>query len=112
MMKAGTPEKVDQDAIGTGPFKLVSYQKDSVIRFAANPNYWRGKQKIDQLVYAITTDPSVRKAKLEAHECDVANSPAPARPARPREESSGDGHEGRRHERVLHLDEHDEEAVR
>jgi dipeptide transport system substrate-binding protein len=78
MMKAGTPEKVDQDAIGTGPFKLVSYQKDSVVRFAANPNYWRGKQKIDQLVFAITTDPSVRKAKLEAHECDVANTPAPA----------------------------------
>src|SRR5258707_12413188 len=42
---------------------LVSYQKDSVVRFAANPNYWRGKQKIDQLVYAITTDPSVRGRK-------------------------------------------------
>jgi dipeptide transport system substrate-binding protein len=78
MLKANTPEKIDQAPIGTGPFALASYEKDSVIRYVANPHYWNGKQHIDKLVFAITPDPSVRKAKLEAHECDVANSPAPA----------------------------------
>jgi dipeptide transport system substrate-binding protein len=29
--KAGTPERVDMDPIGTGPFKLAQYQKDSRI---------------------------------------------------------------------------------
>ena len=30
MLKAGTPEKIDQEPIGTGPFYLVQYQKDAV----------------------------------------------------------------------------------
>jgi ABC-type dipeptide transport system, periplasmic component len=38
MLKAGTPEKIDQDPIGTGPFYLVQYQKDAVIRYKAFPN--------------------------------------------------------------------------
>lgn len=29
MMKAGTPEKIDLEPLGTGPFQLVQYQKDS-----------------------------------------------------------------------------------
>lgn len=35
MLKAGTPEKVDMQPIGTGPFKLAQYQKDSRILFTA-----------------------------------------------------------------------------
>src|SRR3990167_3029883 len=31
MLKAGTPEKIDQETIGTGPFYLVQYQKDALI---------------------------------------------------------------------------------
>ena len=40
---AGTPEKVDLNPVGTGPFQLVSYQKDAVIRYKAHPDYWAGK---------------------------------------------------------------------
>ena len=43
MMKAGTPEKLDLEPVGTGPFQLVDYQKDAVIRYKANPDYWGGK---------------------------------------------------------------------
>jgi dipeptide transport system substrate-binding protein len=78
MLKAGTPEKVDQDPIGTGPFSFVSYQKDAWIRYKANPSYFRGKQKIDNLVFAITTDQAVRMAKLQAGECQIAPYPGPA----------------------------------
>ena len=35
LMKAGTPEKIDQEPVGTGPFEFVDYQKDAVIRFKA-----------------------------------------------------------------------------
>jgi ABC-type transport system substrate-binding protein len=45
MLKAGTPEKVDMEPIGTGPFKLAQYQKDSRILFTAFPEYWQGKAK-------------------------------------------------------------------
>lgn len=78
MMKAGTPDKVDMEPVGTGPFQYVAYQKDAVIRFQANPTYWRGKAPIDNLVFAITPDPSVRYQKLKAGECHVTLQPNPA----------------------------------
>jgi dipeptide transport system substrate-binding protein len=78
MMKAGTPEQVDQVPVGTGPFILVDYQKDAVIRYKANPDYFRGKQKIDNLVFAITPDATARMAKLQANECQIAPYPSPA----------------------------------
>ena len=78
MLKAGTPEKIDQEPIGSGPFYLVQYQKDAVIRYKAFPQYWGGKAKIDDLVFAITPDASVRWAKLQKGECHVMPSPNPA----------------------------------
>jgi dipeptide transport system substrate-binding protein len=78
MMAAGTPEVIDQMPVGTGPFQLVAYQKDAVIRYKAHPDYWAGKAKIDNLVYAITPDASVRYQKLKAGECHVMPYPNPA----------------------------------
>lgn len=78
MLKAGTPEKLDQEPIGSGPFMLVQYQKDAIIRYKAFPDYWQGKAKIDDLIFAITPDASVRWAKLKAGECHVMPYPNPA----------------------------------
>ena len=78
LLKAGTPEKLDQEPIGTGPFHLVQYQKDAIIRYRAFPGYFRGKAKIDDLVFAITPDASVRWAKLQKGECQVMPYPNPA----------------------------------
>jgi len=60
MLKAGTPEKIDQEPVGTGPFMLVQYQKDAIIRYKAFADYYGGKAKIDDLIFAITPDASVR----------------------------------------------------
>jgi len=78
MLRAGTPEKIDQDPIGTGPFQLVQYQKDAVVRYKAFPEYWAGKAKIDDLVFAITPDASVRWAKVQKGECHLMAYPNPA----------------------------------
>jgi dipeptide transport system substrate-binding protein len=78
MAKAGTPEKIDQEPIGTGPFYLVQYQKDALIRYKAFPEYFEGKAKIDDLVFSITPDASVRWAKLQKGECHVMPYPNPA----------------------------------
>ncbi|MCW1877426.1 ABC transporter substrate-binding protein [Erwinia sp. INIA-01] len=78
MLKAGTPEKVDSVPIGTGPFELVQYQKDSRILYRAFPEYWQGKAKLDRLVFSIVPDASVRAAKLEKNECQVMPFPNPA----------------------------------
>ncbi|MDT8345556.1 MAG: ABC transporter substrate-binding protein [Thermohalobaculum sp.] len=71
MLDAGTPEKFDQEPIGTGPFSFVTYQKDAVIRYKKNADYWKGASKIDNLIFAITPDASVRYQKLKAGECHV-----------------------------------------
>ena len=78
MLKAGAPEKIDQEPIGTGPFYLVQYQKDAIIRYKAFADYWAGKAKIDDLIFAITPDASVRWAKLQKGECHVMPYPNPA----------------------------------
>ncbi len=85
MLKAGTPERVDMEPIGTGPFELKQYQKDSRILFSAFPDYWQGKAKIDRLVFSITPDASIRYAKLEKNECQVMPFPNPADLPRMRE---------------------------
>jgi dipeptide transport system substrate-binding protein len=76
--KAGTLTDMASKPVGTGPFQFVDYQLDSVIRFAANPDYWKGKEKIDDLIFAITPDATTRMQKILAGECDVMAYPNPA----------------------------------
>ncbi|WP_338845257.1 ABC transporter substrate-binding protein [Massilia sp. W12] len=78
MKAAGTPEVIDFEPIGNGPFQFVSYQKDATIRYKAFEQYWAGRPKIDNLLFAITPDASVRYAKLKAGECHVMAYPKPA----------------------------------
>ncbi|OON40120.1 ABC transporter substrate-binding protein [Izhakiella australiensis] len=78
MLAAGTPEKLDLNPVGTGPFQLLQYQKDSRILYQANKTYWGNKPKIDRLVFSITPDASVRYAKLQKGECQVMPYPNPA----------------------------------
>jgi dipeptide transport system substrate-binding protein len=75
---AGTKEQLNVQPVGTGPFTFVDYQQDAVIRYQAFADYWDGKQPIDDLIFAITVDPGVRKQKLEAGECDIIPYPNPA----------------------------------
>jgi dipeptide transport system substrate-binding protein len=74
----GKMELLNQVPVGTGPFKFVAYQKDAVIRYTANEDYWGGKAPIDELIFAITPDASVRYQKLKAGECHVMAYPNPA----------------------------------
>jgi dipeptide transport system substrate-binding protein len=88
LMDKGTPEQFDQIPVGTGPFQFVDYQKDAVIRYSAFADYWGGKAKIDDLVYAITPDATARYAKLKADECQVMIAPNPADLASMKQDSS------------------------
>ncbi|KQT82482.1 ABC transporter substrate-binding protein [Aurantimonas sp. Leaf443] len=78
LLADGTPEKLNQQPLGTGPFAFVAYQQDAVIRYKAHPEYWGGKQPVDDLLFAITQDASVRLQKLKAGECQIMAFPNPA----------------------------------
>ncbi|MGN2410731.1 ABC transporter substrate-binding protein [Pseudomonas syringae] len=77
LLKAGTPEKLNSQPIGTGPFVFKRFQKDAVVRYEAFKDYFAGKSDVDTLVYAITPDANVRLQKLRQNECQIALSPKP-----------------------------------
>lgn len=78
LVKAGKPLTImNTNPIGSGPFVFKSYQKDTIIRFAANPDYFGAKPLIENLIFAITPDASVRFQKLKAGECHLIAEPAP-----------------------------------
>lgn len=77
--KAGKGSDYNINPIGTGPFKFVSYNKDSQIRYAKHADYWNVSDvHIDNLVYAITKDSAVRAQKVAAGECHVSAYPKTA----------------------------------
>ena len=79
LLKEGKAADINQKPVGTGPFVFKSYQKDSNIRYTGNKDYWKPEDvKIDNLIFAITTDPSVRIQKLKKNECQVTLFPRPA----------------------------------
>ncbi|MCP8351036.1 MULTISPECIES: ABC transporter substrate-binding protein [Pseudomonas] len=79
LLKQGKPADINQKPIGTGPFVFAKYQKDAQIRFKGNKTYWQPQDvKIDNLIFAITTDPSVRMQKLKKNECQITLFPRPA----------------------------------
>lgn len=78
LIRAGEPERLDSEPIGTGPFAFVGYQRDMTIRYRAFPDYWGGRQPVDNLIFSITPNPAVRLAKLRAGECHVMPFPNPA----------------------------------
>ncbi|MHC6645817.1 ABC transporter substrate-binding protein [Alteromonas sp. HB246098] len=98
LAQAGTPSKIDQLPIGTGPFKFESYRKDHFIKYLRHDNYWRTqaleengsnmasapqdvseaqiKPDVEQLIFDITPRSSLRLAKLMTGECDATAFPA------------------------------------
>lgn len=64
--------------IGSGPYKVVSWQRGSEVRLAANPNYFLGKPKIDEIIYKIIPDQNTLATQVQTHELDVAWNLQPA----------------------------------
>lgn len=78
MLTAETPERVDMEPVGTGPFQMIQHQRDALIRYVAHPGYWRGQAALDNLVFTIIPDATVRYQKLRDRECHVVADPDPA----------------------------------
>ena len=77
LRKSSQLDRINTQPVGTGPFIFKSYQKDAIIRYTANKEYWAGAPKFDNLIFAVTTDPSVRIQRLKAGECLVGTNMKP-----------------------------------
>ena len=71
LQKAGTPELLDTEPVGTGPF-MFTQSYPAAITYDANPDYWGGKPKLTRLAFLTVPDPAERLAKLKAGTCQVA----------------------------------------
>lgn len=72
--KAATEAQPDKtftnQLIGTGPFKLVEWKHDEKVVFEANPDYFEGAPKIEQVVFKIIPDDTVRFLELKRGDID------------------------------------------
>jgi len=72
LMAAGRASAINNQPVGTGPYRFKSYRKDDVIRMLPHEGYWGAPQRTTALVYAISREPNVRVQKLSRGECHVA----------------------------------------
>ena len=75
-------EKWGEDAfahpVGTGPFKFVEWVKDDHITLEAYGGYWKGRPKLDKLIFRVIPDASARLLALETGEVGGIEYPNPA----------------------------------
>ena len=57
--------------IGTGPFKFVQWVPGDRIELAASENYWRGRPKLDRIVYKIVPDAGEIVDALKTRQVDA-----------------------------------------
>ena len=57
--------------VGIGPFKFQRWDRSKQIVLVANPLYWRGRPKLDRIVYKIVPDRGALLSQLAAHEVDM-----------------------------------------
>jgi len=61
--------------LGTGPYKFVSWQRNSRIVLEANAEYWKGSPHLSQVIFNIIPDNTTRAAAMESGDVDLIHSP-------------------------------------
>jgi peptide/nickel transport system substrate-binding protein len=57
--------------VGIGPFKFARWDRSKQVVLVANPLYWRGRPKLNTIVYKIVPDRDALLAQLAAHHVDM-----------------------------------------
>lgn len=66
-----TTNPANQQPVGSGPFKFVSYEPGATIELEANLDYWGEGPFLDRLVFSIVPDPNTAAQSLINGESDV-----------------------------------------
>jgi peptide/nickel transport system substrate-binding protein len=57
--------------VGIGPFTFARWDRGKQVVLLANPRYWRGRPKLDEIVYKIVPDRDALLAQLRMHKVDM-----------------------------------------
>lgn len=60
------------EPIGSGPYKLVKWDKDEQVVLEANEDYWRGAPAINHVVFKVIPEAATRVMSLQAGQVDIA----------------------------------------
>jgi peptide/nickel transport system substrate-binding protein len=75
IVPAPPPPDLGQRPVGTGAWRLVTWQHDDYLLFARNPNYWAGAPASETLAVRIVPEPLTRAAEFEAGRLSVLEVP-------------------------------------
>lgn len=59
--------------IGTGPFKFKEWRLAEAVVVDANPAYFRGKPKLDRILYKVVPDSNIMLVQLKSGEIDIVS---------------------------------------
>ena len=65
-------DEFNRNPVGTGPYRLVSWDMGQSIVLEKNPNYYNGEPNIDRIVFKIVPDTKTRAMQLKSGELDMA----------------------------------------
>jgi peptide/nickel transport system substrate-binding protein len=57
--------------VGIGPFKFQSWNRGDSVVMVRDPNYFRGRAKLERIVFKIITDKNTTLEQLRTHELDM-----------------------------------------
>jgi peptide/nickel transport system substrate-binding protein len=57
--------------VGSGPFKVVAWNRGQDVRMVANPDFYLGKPKLKEVIYKILPDENTVVTQLQTHELDM-----------------------------------------
>ncbi len=71
-----TSTKINESAynalpVGIGPFMYTSWKRGYEVELAANPSYFRGRPKLDRIIFRIVPDRNTVLTLLATHELDL-----------------------------------------
>jgi peptide/nickel transport system substrate-binding protein len=72
-LAAGTQNTAPFNAmpIGSGPFKVIQWERGTVVRMAANPNYFLGKPKLNEVDFYYEPDENTLETQIQTHAIDL-----------------------------------------
>lgn len=70
-------DKLDEQAIGTGPYKFASWERGSHFSMQRNDKYWRRGGNVKEILWRPIKEDAARIAALEAGQVDIINNVPP-----------------------------------
>jgi peptide/nickel transport system substrate-binding protein len=61
----------NQLPVGIGPFRYSAWKRGDSVELEANPYYWRGRPKLERVIYKIVPDRNTVLAQLQTGEIDM-----------------------------------------